>query len=323
MKNHLPNYISDTLPRISFSQYNTFNSCPQLYNLSYINKPEKTETYRYDESSTAQGTYIQLLFETVVKKKLIYKYNSPKRKFYITNATLDKLKGELQIALKSTLEYKDKDVEEIPYRGLDLLEIETNSFYIDRNYTPQHLIKFSEKIINIFKENFELYSDLPWQNCTTEYPIDRSTDNFRLTGFCDFIFYDIEENTFIFLDGKLNKNLAHAEPDQLLFYVWGSNLSDLPIREIKVGFWNYTTKQQKLWDMVSTAKVESKINKFLASLSECKQSNHFNRTPEFFGDVSGHCKYCPEQHTCPAVQPHNRNIVSEIDIDSADISDFI
>lgn len=306
--------IKATLPRVSFSQYNLFKQCPQSYNITYINPPKpEDEQVKIDSTFAMMGTYIQLLFETIVNNKLSIK---DKNSFFLTQSTINELKRDLLAIMRTEIEFKNKQPDK-DRPVLKHIKRPNKSFYIDKKYSTATLESLHDKIFTLFIENFNQYNTLPWDTCKCEVKVEKVTDTFSLLGFVDFLFFDRQENRFIMLDGKLNKNLQFATPEQLLFYVWGLNLKD---RATSIGFWNYTLQEQKVWDLVSTAKVEKTINEFITEMLEAKTTNTFQRTPYQIGTIAGYCKYCPDQLNCPKVKQTTSKFV---ETDKFDLSNFI
>lgn len=298
---------------VSFSKVSKFYGCPMSYYLTYIEPPKYDEIEELvipDTKDAMIGTYIQLCFESVINNKLFHKDSTGEA--YIPDSLSRDIEADLYSLIKNRLSYKGGNTDN--NEKLIVLNPCDKNFNTDTKIDAERL---SNKIGLLFENNFNhLSSNYNLDNCVCEVPIRFETENTRLTGYADFV---ISDDRITILDGKLNKNLKYASPDQLEFYAWG--IMQESEKQIDIGYINYVQAKTKMWNNIKPYSVPDTLEKFLEDLNSAKERG-FRRTPFKYGEVKGHCKWCPEQNQCI----YTRESIKEIDIEdyeTSDVSDYL
>lgn len=328
--------------RISFSQYSKFNTCPEWYRLSYINPiPASELTSLYDMYFTALGTYIQRLFENTITLGA-YNYKTLEISDAYKNQIKEELKKVIDIetisALKTPEEFdayasllkdleSDIDNKIISPTGKVFSLMHKGPGDISKlDYVRDQLLgdAFGLFIYNwdyLFRGKNSLNNTLGItpRYCNVEVEVNKKVaDNIDFIGFVDFLFWNDEGH--IILDGKLNKNLFSAMPDQLEFYGWAL---DLDSENTKVGFINYSQQRSKVWDSPDFYNVPKKLKNFIHELENQESEVEWQKRPYSRSEVKGHCKYCMIQDNCSATQPRHKESDLNQSFTDFNVEDFV
>lgn len=308
--------------RVSFSQFDKFKTCPESYRRTYIKPIEQDEVKGYnlvDSTYAAIGTYVQHLFDCIIKRKFF-----DHKKMSISATMVKELEHELNLILNHELISTTRDLSdvEITRKQLENISNQTPLTYLaftgkvfpidissDTNSAMTKKTKsIIKQVINLFLKNWEyLFTatnslhhtlGITPDNCQTELKIEASRPTFDFIGYSDFLFQT--QDGYVILDGKLNKNLAFAQPTQLYFY---AHFLDLPERETKVGYVNYTLTKSKIWDCNNISNITNLVSQFKEETAELDPEIEWQKRPFSLGEIKGYCKYCPNQNLCSATKP--------------------
>lgn len=306
---------------ISFSRMRDLKNCQMCYKGNYIDPKPEAEAVVFDMTDTAMGTFIQLLFECVVKNKLFSKREDGT--YFISQSVFDELEQDLiLVAKKSIVSMYDNTITELVEEGAELKHL----YWVSSTFTVSHkgkgidyLRAKTEKIVNdslyIFLDNFNLYNHFEWDNCETEVKIQAEYKGAKITGYIDFLFRNADGTVHI-VDGKYNKNLHFAEPTQMQLYGWA-----LGIKNFKASLLNYLRQEIKTWEFFDNNDIIKELDEFIETLENCEKTGVYKRTPFTNGSVSGYCKYCYHKDSCDEM--FSQKGFSEVSPDTVDLTDFL
>lgn len=276
------------MTKVSFSQYQTYSTCPMQYKLTYVDKLGKS-------SANIHTIFGSAIHETV-QNFLKVMYGSSKKDALaidLDSFLLEKLKSEY---------IKESQKSE---GSFTCTKSELDEFYND-----------GKLILNWFKKKIDrFYTCSGFELVGIEIPIDTEIKNgIRFVGYIDIVLRDISDNSIIIIDLKTSTNgwNKYQRADKyknsqiILYKKYYSEIFNVPLDKIRV---EYQIMRRKLFKdspfpipymsrhtppngKTSVNNVYSDFIKFVDEVFD--SSGNFNQLeyPKNPGVGGKNCKYC-------------------------------
>mgnify|MGYP003328237875 FL=1 len=276
------------MAKVSFSQYQTYTSCPRKYKLQYIDKLGESSANIYTIFGTAIHETIQHFLSVMygVSKKQAMEIDT------------DKLL--LEWMRKEYIKETEKLTE-----GTICSQLELEEFYGD----GRRILEWFKKKIDKFytKTGFELVG--------IEIPLNAKVkEGVNFIGFVDVVMRDLSDNSIIIIDlktstmgwNKYQKADKYKNAQIVLYKKYYSELFNIPLEKIKV---EYQIMRRKLYEDApfpipymskhipanGKPSVNKVYNEFIGFVNEVfDDEGNFNDLPfpKVPGDNGKNCRFC-------------------------------
>ena len=276
------------MAKVSFSQYQTYTSCPRKYKLQYIDKLGESSANIYTIFGTAIHETIQHFLSVMygVSKKQAMEIDTDK-------LLLDWMRKEF-------IKENDKLSE-----GTICSQLELEEFYGD----GRRILEWFKKKIDKFytKTGFELVG--------IEIPLNAKVkEGVNFIGFVDVVMRDLSDNSIIIIDlktstrgwNKYQKADKYKNAQIVLYKKYYSELFNIPLEKIKV---EYQIMRRKLYEDApfpipymskhipanGKPSVNKVYNEFMGFVNEVfDDEGNFNDLPfpKVPGDKGKNCRFC-------------------------------
>ena len=276
------------MAKVSFSQYQTYTSCPRKYKLQYIDKLGESSANIYTIFGTAIHETIQHFLSVMygVSKKQAMEIDTDK-------LLLDWMRKEY---IKETEKLTE---------GTICSQLELEEFYGD----GRRILEWFKKKIDKFytKTGFELVG--------IEIPLNAKVkDGVNFIGFVDVVMRDLSDNSIIIIDlktstrgwNKYQKADKYKNAQIVLYKKYYSELFNIPLEKIKV---EYQIMRRKLYEDApfpipymskhipanGKPSVNKVYNEFIGFVNEVfDDEGNFNDLPfpKVPGDKGKNCRFC-------------------------------
>ena len=276
------------MAKVSFSQYQTYTSCPRKYKLQYIDKLGESSANIYTIFGTAIHETIQHFLSVMygVSKKQAMEIDT------------DKLL--LEWMRKEYIKETEKLTE-----GTICSQLELEEFYGD----GRRILEWFKKKIDKFytKTGFELVG--------IEIPLNAKVkEGVNFIGFVDVVMRDLSDNSIIIIDlktstrgwNKYQKADKYKNAQIVLYKKYYSELFNIPLEKIKV---EYQIMRRKLYEDApfpipymskhipanGKPSVNKVYNEFIGFVNEVfDDEGNFNDLPfpKVPGDKGKNCRFC-------------------------------
>lgn len=276
------------MAKVSFSQYQTYTSCPRKYKLQYIDKLGESSANIYTIFGTAIHETIQHFLSVMygVSKKQAMEIDTDK-------LLLDWMKKEY---IKETEKLTE---------GTICSQLELEEFYGD----GRRILEWFKKKIDKFytKTGFELVG--------IEIPLNAKVkEGVNFIGFVDVVMRDLSDNSIIIIDlktstrgwNKYQKADKYKNAQIVLYKKYYSELFNIPLEKIKV---EYQIMRRKLYEDApfpipymskhipanGKPSVNKVYNEFIGFVNEVfDDEGNFNDLPfpKVPGDKGKNCRFC-------------------------------
>ena len=276
------------MAKVSFSQYQTYTSCPRKYKLQYIDKLGESSANIYTIFGTAIHETIQHFLSVMygVSKKQAMGIDTDK-------LLLDWMRKEY---IKETEKLTE---------GTICSQLELEEFYGD----GRRILEWFKKKIDKFytKTGFELVG--------IEIPLNAKVkEGVNFIGFVDVVMRDLSDNSIIIIDlktstrgwNKYQKADKYKNAQIVLYKKYYSELFNIPLEKIKV---EYQIMRRKLYEDApfpipymskhipanGKPSVNKVYNEFIGFVNEVfDDEGNFNDLPfpKVPGDKGKNCRFC-------------------------------
>jgi hypothetical protein len=276
------------MAKVSFSQYQTYTSCPRKYKLQYIDKLGESSANIYTIFGTAIHETIQHFLSVMygVSKKQAMEIDTDK-------LLLDWMRKEY---IKETEKLTE---------GTICSQLELEEFYGD----GRRILEWFKKKIDKFytKTGFELVG--------IEIPLNAKVkEGVNFIGFVDVVMRDLSDNSIIIIDlktstrgwNKYQKADKYKNAQIVLYKKYYSELFNIPLEKIKV---EYQIMRRKLYEDApfpipymskhipanGKPSVNKVYNEFIGFVNEVfDDEGNFNDLPfpKVPGDKGKNCRFC-------------------------------
>jgi hypothetical protein len=276
------------MAKVSFSQYQTYTSCPRKYKLQYIDKLGESSANIYTIFGTAIHETIQHFLSVMygVSKKQAMEIDTDK-------LLLDWMRKEY---IKETEKLTE---------GTICSQLELEEFYGD----GRRILEWFKKKIDKFytKTGFELVG--------IEIPLNAKVkEGVNFIGFVDVVMRDLSDNSIIIIDlktstrgwNKYQKADKYKNAQIVLYKKYYSELFNIPLEKIKV---EYQIMRRKLYEDApfpipymskhipanGKPSVNKVYNEFMGFVNEVfDDEGNFNDLPfpKVPGDKGKNCRFC-------------------------------
>ena len=276
------------MAKVSFSQYQTYTSCPRKYKLQYIDKLGESSANIYTIFGTAIHETIQHFLSVMygVSKKQAMEIDTDK-------LLLDWMRKEY---IKETEKLTE---------GTICSQLELEEFYGD----GRRILEWFKKKIDKFytKTGFELVG--------IEIPLNAKVkEGVNFIGFVDVVMRDLSDNSIIIIDlktstrgwNKYQKADKYKNAQIVLYKKYYSELFNIPLEKIKV---EYQIMRRKLYEDApfpipymskhipanGKPSVNKVYNEFIGFVNEVfDDEGNFNNLPfpKVPGDKGKNCRFC-------------------------------
>jgi hypothetical protein len=276
------------MPRVSFSQYSTYSSCPRSYKLRYIDKLGESSANIY----TIFGTSIH---ETI-QHFLSVMYGVSKKQAM----EIDTDKLLLEWMRKEYIKENDKLTE-----GIICTQLELEEFYGD-----------GRRILEWFKNKLDkFYTKSGFELVGIEIPLNaKIKQGVSFIGFIDVVMRDLSDNSIIIIDlktstmgwNKYQKADKYKNAQIVIYKKYYSELFQIPLDKIKV---EYQIMRRKLYEDApfpiprisrhvpangkpTVNKVHSEFMNFVNEVFDDEGKFRDLPYPKVPGDRKKNCKFC-------------------------------
>jgi|TARA_B110000037_G_scaffold213173_1_gene267282 hypothetical protein len=276
------------MPRVSFSQYSTYSSCPRSYKLRYIDKLGESSANIY----TIFGTSIH---ETI-QHFLSVMYGVSKKQAM----EIDTDKLLLEWMRKEYIKENDKLTE-----GIICTQLELEEFYGD-----------GRRILEWFKNKLDkFYTKSGFELVGIEIPLNaKIKQGVSFIGFIDVVMRDLSDNSIIIIDlktstmgwNKYQKADKYKNAQIVIYKKYYSELFQIPLDKIKV---EYQIMRRKLYEDApfpiprisrhvpangkpTVNKVHTEFMNFVNEVFDDEGKFRDLPYPKVPGDRKKNCKFC-------------------------------
>ena len=276
------------MPRVSFSQYSTYSSCPRSYKLRYIDKLGESSANIY----TIFGTSIH---ETI-QHFLSVMYGVSKKQAM----EIDTDKLLLEWMRKEYIKENDKLT-----KGVICTQLELEEFYGD-----------GRRILEWFKNKLDkFYTKSGFELVGIEIPLNaKIKQGVSFIGFIDVVMRDLSDNSIIIIDlktstmgwNKYQKADKYKNAQIVIYKKYYSELFQIPLDKIKV---EYQIMRRKLYEDApfpipymskhipangkpTVNKIYTEFNNFVNDVFDDEGKYRNINYPKQPGDRQKNCKFC-------------------------------
>jgi len=247
------------MPSYSNSRLSTYETCPQQYKLSYIDKVDVEE---FEGIESFLGSRVH---ETLAK---LYK---------------DLVLGKLN-TLEELLAY---------YKGVWLKEWYSGVQVVKKGFTKEHYFVNGKKVLAKYYRRYQPFDQT--STIQTEYMIGFDLEGYRITGFLDRLSHD-GRGTYEIHDYKTSGSLpnqSHLDEDrQLALYQIGVQQRFKDIRKVRL-LWHYLLFDQELSSERSETQLADLKKQVLSLIKTIEKDEKFVPNEGPLCDWCAYPEYCP------------------------------